>query len=458
MSARVVQRWVHNLVAKPARFTSIGGGRGSSKTTGATSAIALIAATQAGSRIMAARQYQTSLEESARPELEIAIEELGLPGFRVTKKHIFHRNGSRIDFQGLQRKRASIKGWARYGLLWLEQAEDVEPDLWRLILPTIRAAGSRIIVTWNILRKLDFIYQRSMVNPEPDDLVLIRHYRDNPAWPNPPGRYDPEALGLEPLYEAEKERARMERLEPDLHALHYEGVADAGDLAHQVVMPTHLEQVRGVWSEPKPGNSRIAGLDVADSGKDLCALVIRDEEPGGVSRIIHVERWKAKPDDLAPTAERAAMRFREFGCAALAYDKTGVGTGLGGEFRRRGIPAQGKQFGDAPSPWRVGGLYGPESFYRRNAQWAWEIRLRASETALGTPKIMFAPGLVDRQSFLNELLQPTFETVEDRKIRIDKFGRPPDPITGRIPRGRPQAIKSPDRFDALSLSYSIRLV
>ena len=455
---RVLQRWVHDLIAKPVRFTSIGGGRGSSKTTGATSAIALIAATQAGSRIMAARQYQASLEESARPEIEIAIEELQLPGFRVRNKFISHRNGSRIDFQGLQRKRASIKGWARYGVLWLEQAEDIDPDIWHLILPTIRAAGSRIIVTWNILRKLDFIYQRSMVNSDSGDLVLIRNYRDNPAWPNPPGRYDPEALGLEPLHEAERERARMERLEPELHALYYEGVADAGDLAHQVVMPTHLEQVRGVWTEPQPGNPRIAGLDVADSGKDLCALVIRDEAAGGVSRIIHVERWRAKPDDLAPTARRAAERFREFGCAALAYDRTGVGTGLGGEFRRLGIAAQGRQFGDAPAKWRVGGLYGPDLFWRKNAQWAWEIRFRASETALGTPKLMFAPGLVERESFLNELLQPTWETVEDRKIRLDKYGRPPDPITGRIPRGRPSTIKSPDRFDALSLSYSIRLV
>ena len=454
MPDRIVQAWVRDMVDRPARFTSIGGGRASSKTTGATSALVMIASEQAGSRIMCARQYQTSLEESAKPEIEVAIEELEVPGFRVRNKDIRHRNGSRFDFQGLQRKKASIKGWARYSHLWVEQGEDVEDDVWELIVPTIRAAGSRIVVTWNVMRKQDWIYRRSRVHPESGDRILARNFRDNPAWPNPPGRYDPIALGLDPLHEAEAERARMERLEPERHRHVYDGMPDDAG-SHQVVPGNHLDAIDSVWTEPPPNGTRIVGLDVADSGRDMCALVIRDEQEG-LSRIVHVEQWRATPDDLKPTAQRAARLFREYRCSALAYDKTGVGTGLGGEFQRLGITAQGKQFGDPPSDWRVGGLYGPDSFSRRNAQWAWEIRLRVAETAAGNPQIMFAPGLQDRKGFLNELRQPTWESVEERKIRIDKYGRPPDKATGRIPRG-PCGQKSPDRFDALSLSYSIRL-
>ena len=211
------------LLRDAQRLKSIRGGRGSGKTFTAATAVAMRAAAAPGTRIMATRQFQASIAVSAKAEIERAIGDCGLVGFKAGRQEITHSNGSVIRFHGLERQLTSIKGWADIGLCWVEEAQFVPEAAWIELLPTIRAAGSQVWATYNPRFSQDWIYHRTVLAPEEGEAHLVRNYQNNPAWPNPPGLHDPEELGIEPLHELEADRARDHRLDPELHAWIWRG-------------------------------------------------------------------------------------------------------------------------------------------------------------------------------------------------------------------------------------------
>lgn len=161
------------------RYAVYWGGRGSAKSTSAAD-YCLITAVNKPQRVLCTRFKQNSLRESVHALLVSRIEAMGLSGFEVTNSEIRHANGSRFIFQGLWGNIDSIKSMADIDICWVEEGNVVPEDTWSKLIPTIRAPGSRIIVTFNPEHKTDAAYQRFVLNTPPRSIVRKVNWDENP--------------------------------------------------------------------------------------------------------------------------------------------------------------------------------------------------------------------------------------------------------------------------------------
>ena len=118
----VCNPWAAPLYQSPSPYDYriISGGRGSSKTNEVTRALVTLGHQQP-LRIYVAREHLKSIEESAKPELEERIRELGLlrpDCYTVTRTNINHANGTHIFFVRLSKmSEEDIKGLALVDIL-----------------------------------------------------------------------------------------------------------------------------------------------------------------------------------------------------------------------------------------------------------------------------------------------------------------------------------------------------
>lgn len=165
------------------RYKVLHGGRGGSKSWGAARALIIQAATKP-MRVLCAREFQNSINESVHQLLSNQIEELGLrSAFEIQDKRIIGLNGSEFIFSGLRHKIDSLKSTEGIDVCWVEEAQTVSNASWSKLIPTIRKDGSEIWVTFNPELDTDPTYQRFVVNPPTDAKVVRLNWSDNPWFP-----------------------------------------------------------------------------------------------------------------------------------------------------------------------------------------------------------------------------------------------------------------------------------
>ncbi|ACS41667.1 PBSX family phage terminase large subunit [Methylorubrum extorquens] len=165
------------------RYKVLHGGRGGSKSWGAARALIIQAATKP-MRVLCAREFQNSINESVHQLLSNQIEELGLrSAFEIQDKRIIGLNGSEFIFSGLRHKIDSLKSTEGIDVCWVEEAQTVSNASWSKLIPTIRKDGSEIWVTFNPELDTDPTYQRFVVNPPADAKVVRLNWSDNPWFP-----------------------------------------------------------------------------------------------------------------------------------------------------------------------------------------------------------------------------------------------------------------------------------
>jgi phage terminase large subunit len=161
------------------RYKVAFGGRGSGKSFCVAQAL-IIRASQERIRVLCAREFQTSIKESSKQILVEQIEALGL-------EHIFQcrrdeieciETGSMFLFAGLHHNVSSLKSMTSLDVCWVEEADTVSEDSWSKLIPTIRAPGSEIWVTFNPNQESDPTYQRfvpgqPMFDPERTKSVQV---------------------------------------------------------------------------------------------------------------------------------------------------------------------------------------------------------------------------------------------------------------------------------------------
>ena len=168
----------------PMRYKVLWGGRGSGKSWGVAIAL-IIMASQKPMRILCARELQNSLDESVHKLLSDQIESLGLTGFfQVLRDTIRGKNGSEFIFEGLRHNTTKIKSMEGVDICWVEEAEKVSEDSWKLLVPTIRKPGSEIWATFNPAHPDDATWQRFVVNQQPNSWVCNVNWQDNPWFPD----------------------------------------------------------------------------------------------------------------------------------------------------------------------------------------------------------------------------------------------------------------------------------
>jgi len=164
---------------RPSRYKAFWGGRGSGKSTAFADAL-LASGSERPMRILCTREKQNSIKESVHALLVNRINALGLTGWTITNTDIRHKNGTRFFFMGLWNNIDSIKSVDGVDVCWIEEANTVSEVSWSKLIPTIRKPGSEIWVSFNPELKTDAAYQRFVLRPPPDSVVVKVSWRDNP--------------------------------------------------------------------------------------------------------------------------------------------------------------------------------------------------------------------------------------------------------------------------------------
>ena len=226
---------------EPARYKVAYGGRGSGKSWGIARAL-LVRALSEKTRVLCAREVQKSIRDSVHRLLSDQIDLLGLgSSFAVLQNEIRGRNGSQFLFSGLANTTVeSIKSFEGCNLCWVEEAQTVSDRSWEILIPTIRAAGSEIWVSFNPDQSTDPTYQRFVVNPPPGALVRKINWDANEWFPA----------------ELEAERDYLYRIDPEAAAHVWGGecrrVTDAQVLRGRYCVES-FEARPDLWDGPYQG-------------------------------------------------------------------------------------------------------------------------------------------------------------------------------------------------------------
>jgi len=161
------------------------GGRGATKSWGFARAL-LIQGTQAKLRILCARETMKSIRDSVHHLLEEQIENLNLKDFyRVEQSAIYGSNGTEVLFSGLKANIDNIKSMEAINICWVEEAQVVSKTSWDKLIPTLfRVPDCELWISFNPDLESDNTYQRFVVHPPSDAVVVKLTYRHNPWFPD----------------------------------------------------------------------------------------------------------------------------------------------------------------------------------------------------------------------------------------------------------------------------------
>lgn len=193
-------RWVFS--GQP-RYRGAYGGRGSAKSMTFAKMAAVYAAVEPH-RVLCAREIQRTIQESSKAEVEAAItsepwlEDL----YEIGRSYIrCLATGSEFLFMGLRHNAKEIKSTRGITICWIEEAEAVSEDSWRVLIPTVRAPGSEIWLTWNPESEDSATNRRFIQDPPQSARIRRMNYTDNPWFPA----------------ELEEERREDLRRDPDMY-------------------------------------------------------------------------------------------------------------------------------------------------------------------------------------------------------------------------------------------------
>lgn len=159
------------------------GGRGSGKSWGIARALLLLAY-QTPLRVLCTREVQKRIEDSVHRLLCDQIELLGLSAhYEITRDQIRGKNGSLFLFSGLSDQTADgLKSMEGVDRVWVEEAQSVSDQSWKILIPTIRKPESEIWISFNPQLESDPTYQRFVKNPHPSSIICEINYDENPFF------------------------------------------------------------------------------------------------------------------------------------------------------------------------------------------------------------------------------------------------------------------------------------
>lgn len=191
------------------RYKVAYGGRGSSKSWSFARKLLLdVGSSPFPLRVLCARELQVSIRDSVHRLLCDQIDAMGLRFcFETGESYIRCSNGSEFLFKGLRHNAGEIKSMENISICWIEEAQAVSEDSWKLLIPTIRAPGSEIWVTYNPDQDTDPTHRRFAINPPPGAIVKKVNWCDNPWFPA----------------ELDAERRYMMETDPDAYQWVWEG-------------------------------------------------------------------------------------------------------------------------------------------------------------------------------------------------------------------------------------------
>lgn len=162
------------------RYKVLYGGRGGGKSWAVAKTL-LLKGSEGRLRILCTREYQGSIKDSVHKLLADLIDSMQLNRFyTVTRDAIVGANGTEFFFLGIKHDPHKIKSTEGIDICWIEEADAVSHESWKLLIPTIRKSGSEIWVTFNPHLATDSTYRRFIIAPPRNAMVKKVSWRDNP--------------------------------------------------------------------------------------------------------------------------------------------------------------------------------------------------------------------------------------------------------------------------------------
>ena len=425
-------------IIRKARYKVLYGGRGSGKSY-FLAELAVEVSRRIGTVILCAREFQGSLDDSVYQLLIETIERLGYADeFDILKSTITHKGtGAKFVFYGIKNNVTKIKSIQGVGVCWVEEAEAVTKNSWDVLIPSIRGdKNAEIWISFNPKNILDDTYQRFIVHPPKDSIILKANYDINPHFADTPLLAD--------MLECKERDEDLYR-----HIWLGEPVADS-ELA--IIKPSWIEAA--IDAHEKLGFSaagrRILGFDVADEGDDANATVLRH---GSV--VTDMQQWRGQ--DVIYSADKVYLYAQEQNIDRIVYDNIGVGAGVKAQFRRKNGKVQTLGFNAGGAVYKPDAKYTDDKknrdmFANIKAQAWWMVRDRFYKTwrAVHHGDSYPEDQLISLSSSLHELEYLTAE-LSRPQVDYDQNGRVKVESKKDMKK---RGIPSPNRADALVMAFA----
>lgn len=305
------------VLLRPKRFITVIGGRGSGKSE-SMAGIESCRMNDEGIKIACFREFQNSIEDSVYSLLYNKINSAGYEGFKKTNTSIRNNAGGEAKFRGLARNPDSVKSMDGFKDFWVEEAQATSENSLKLLTPTMREEGGRIIFTANPSSSEDpfskrfitpFVSNMDKNGLYEDDLhlVIMINWRDNPWFPD--------SLNQERLWD-------FSNLPRALYDHIWEGKFN-DSIDNALIMAEWFDAC--VDAHKKLGfkgrGARMAAHDPSDTGPDSKGLAIRH---GSV--ITHV--MEKTDGDINEGGDWATGLCNDLGIDSYTWDCDGMGVGL----------------------------------------------------------------------------------------------------------------------------------
>lgn len=127
-------------------------------------------------RVLGCREVLKSTKESQHVLLTDLISQMGMHAYYEVQEHGIYAKHNRTQFTyaGLADHTAdTIKSFEGVDVAWVMEGQKVRKRSWDILIPTIRAKGSEIWVEFNPDMESDEVWQRFIVHP-PDDAIVVK--------------------------------------------------------------------------------------------------------------------------------------------------------------------------------------------------------------------------------------------------------------------------------------------
>jgi phage terminase large subunit len=187
--------------SRPARYRVLKGGRGAAKSH-SIARVMIVRAVSEPITVGCFREIQNSIRDSVHKLLSDTIVKLGLSRyFDIGVQYIKSTAGASFLFEGLHGNTNAIRSLEGLNVAWLEEAAKTSETSLEVLIPTVRAPGSELLVNYNPEDEADPVHQRFAINPPPHALVDHFTFEDNPWFPK----------------ELEAERTYLQRVDDDAY-------------------------------------------------------------------------------------------------------------------------------------------------------------------------------------------------------------------------------------------------
>jgi len=174
------------ILENPPRYIGYKGGRGGGKSESIARALLLLARSKKDFKILCGRETMDSIRDSVHGLLSRLVSQYQMTDYEVLRSEIRNvRSGAKFIFKGFHTtgQDLAIKSTDDVNVFWGEEGQGFRWESIKILKPSIRAAGSFLIFSWNPFSHDDAV-EKLFRTPGLDAKCCEVNFCDNPFFPD----------------------------------------------------------------------------------------------------------------------------------------------------------------------------------------------------------------------------------------------------------------------------------